>query len=160
MLTSSWTRSRTYFYCTHFSWTTPPRPHGFSVIFAAIHGTAVALSWVLYLVASDASYQKQLYDELAELVNGTDDASALTPSVLKVAKYLDSFTREVLRWRPDCLSPTPRKAMKDITLPNGYIIPKGWLALNSFPDRTLNICRHACDPRLLPHPRQPGEARL
>ncbi|KAF8146526.1 cytochrome P450, partial [Mycena galopus ATCC 62051] len=60
-----------------------------------------------------------------ELVNDTDDASALTPSVLKTAKYLDSFTREVLRWRPDGLNPAPRKAMKDITLPNGYMIPKG-----------------------------------
>ncbi|KAJ7621202.1 cytochrome P450 [Roridomyces roridus] len=100
------------------------------VIFASIHGTAVALSWVLYLVASDADYQKQIYEDLAGLVNGTDDASALTPSVLKNAKYLDSFTRETLRWRPDCLSPTPRKAMKDITLPNGFIIPKGMLGFD------------------------------
>ncbi|KAJ7895265.1 hypothetical protein B0H14DRAFT_3426411 [Mycena olivaceomarginata] len=55
------------------------------VIFAAIHSTAVALSWVLYMIASDASYQAQLYAELAELVNanGTDDACALTPSLLK-----------------------------------------------------------------------------
>ncbi|KAJ7862904.1 cytochrome P450, partial [Mycena olivaceomarginata] len=104
------------------------------VIFAAIHGTAVALSWVLYMVAGDASYQAKLYAELAELVNAndTDDAGALTPSVLKEAVYLDSFTREVLRWRPDCLSPTPRKAMRDIELPSGHIIPKGMLVTHVF----------------------------
>jgi cytochrome P450 len=85
------------------------------------------------MVAGDASYQAKLYAELAELVNAgdTDDAGALTPSVLKEAVYLDSFTREVLRWRPDCLSPTPRKAMRDIELPSGHIIPKG--AINPTP---------------------------
>ncbi|KAJ6490465.1 cytochrome P450 [Mycena vulgaris] len=115
------------------------------VIFAAIHGTSVALSWVFYLVASDASYQKRIYDELAELVNGTDDASALTPSVLKSAKHLDSFTREVLRWRPDCLSPTPRKALKDIALPNGYIIPKGMLVTHVFYRTHVNPTKQGFD---------------
>ncbi|KAJ7750451.1 cytochrome P450 [Mycena maculata] len=115
------------------------------VIFAAIHGTAVALSWVLYLVATDSAYQKQIYDELTDLVNGTDDASGLTPSVLKSAKYLDSFTREVLRWRPDCLSPTPRKAMKDLTLPNGYIIPKGMLVTHVFYRTHVNNEKQNCE---------------
>jgi cytochrome P450 len=104
--------------CKHL----PPPP---SIIFASIHGTAVALSWVLYKVACDPTYQQTLYTEIAEHITDGDDATALTPTKLKTMSHLDSFTREVLRGRPDCLSPTPRMAMKDIELDNGYIIPKG-----------------------------------
>ena len=86
---------------------------------------SVLVVWTLFTIASKPEYLEVLQNEAdtAVFAGGSDRASELSLTTLDTAKYLDSFLREILRWRGLTLF-SGRTTTQDTEL-GPYIIPKG-----------------------------------
>ncbi|KAH7884901.1 cytochrome P450 [Phlebopus sp. FC_14] len=98
-------------------------------IFASVHQTASVAVWVMYELSIRSEYTRGIRDELSAVADSIDDAGGITLSYesLRRATALDSFVREVLRFKGDTLSLT-RETLRDIRL-GDFIIPKGYLVM-------------------------------
>ncbi|KAG0329640.1 hypothetical protein BG004_002292 [Podila humilis] len=125
--------------------------HILIMILASVHTTTDTSTNLLYYLAAFPQYQDKLFHEQqqvldeqqrereeqrAKLRDAGDDASIkgdfldpahdrdLTAAAIKKMVYMDSFVREIFRYRTERLTLT-HKARKDITLSNGMVIYKG-----------------------------------
>ncbi|PHH88553.1 hypothetical protein CDD83_7371 [Cordyceps sp. RAO-2017] len=91
--------------------------------FAAIHTTTDLVTHTLALLASHPENLEPLRSEMIEVLGG----EGLSYSSLKNLKLLDSTLKEVQRMKPVELFSLNRKATRDVTLSNGFVIRKGEL---------------------------------
>ncbi|GBE89830.1 Cytochrome P450 monooxygenase paxP [Sparassis crispa] len=89
--------------------------------FAAIHTSSNSMTHALYHIAANPGYIQPLREEVESIVKEEGWNKASVSKMLK----LDSFMRESQRFNG--IVGISRKAMKDITLSNGTMIPKGTL---------------------------------
>ena len=111
--------------------------------FAAIHTTAMNVTHVIYNLAAYPEYQEPLREEL-EQVLAADNGVLIKSSMTKLKK-MDSFIKESQRMTPPNALSLTRLALEDITLSDGFFIPKGTYTAFS----SLGISR---DPALYPNP--------
>ncbi|KAH6918280.1 cytochrome P450 [Coprinopsis sp. MPI-PUGE-AT-0042] len=91
------------------------------VNFAAIHTTSITASSTLIELASRPQYIEPLRKEIEDVVN----VYGWTKDSLGKMHKLDSFIKEIARWKGlSCITVT-RKAMKDFTFSNGIVVPAG-----------------------------------
>jgi len=104
-------------------------------IFASVHQTATAITWVVFELATRPDILKMLREEL--FIVSKEDAKTgdlnLNLESLTNAVYTDSFIREAMRTKGDILS-TVRMTTQDVEL-DGMTIPKGF---NVLPMTTLS----------------------
>ncbi|KAH6918279.1 cytochrome P450 [Coprinopsis sp. MPI-PUGE-AT-0042] len=91
------------------------------VNFAAIHTTSITASYALIELASRPQYIEPLRKEIADIVN----AHGWTKDSLSKMHKLDSFIKEIARWKGLACTSVTRKAMKDFTFSNGVVVPAG-----------------------------------
>jgi len=94
-------------------------------IFASVHQTATAMTWVVFELATRPDLLNVLREELT-LVSNDDPKTGkikLNLESLSKASFTDSFIRETMRMKGDLLS-TVRMTTQDVEL-GGMIIPKG-----------------------------------
>ncbi|KIJ58753.1 hypothetical protein HYDPIDRAFT_119272 [Hydnomerulius pinastri MD-312] len=92
-------------------------------IFASVHQTASVVVWVMFELSTRPE------EELSAVADSVDNTGAhrLSYESLRRASTLDSFVREVLRFKGDTLSLT-RETTRDVPL-GEFVIPKGHLVL-------------------------------
>ncbi|KAG4440774.1 hypothetical protein IFR05_003761 [Cadophora sp. M221] len=90
---------------------------------AAIHTTAMNITQVMYDLASHSEYIAPLREEL-EAVLATDGGILLKTSMTKLRK-MDSFIKECQRMNPPNAISLSRVATSNLTLSDGFYIPKG-----------------------------------
>ncbi|KAG0337816.1 hypothetical protein BG000_004914 [Podila horticola] len=122
--------------------------HLLILVLASVHTTSDTSTNLLYYLAAFPQYQDQLFAEQQEVLDGEqrereelrkkrleageeigedlDPAHDrdLTAAAIKKMVHMDSFVREVFRYRTERLTLTHR-ARKDVTLSNGMVIYKG-----------------------------------
>jgi cytochrome P450 len=84
--------------------------------------TITTVTWVMMYLAYYPEVQEKVLQELEKIVGGDGCPRFFHMERLK---YLDCVVREVLRIRPSVPMGLPRKAMGDIVLKSGQVIPKG-----------------------------------
>lgn len=95
-----------------------------SFTFVSVHQTAAVATWVMYELAAHKEHIPTIREELFTLTDcNIDGIPNLSYEVLRRAKFLDSFIREVLRLKGDTVS-LMRGTTRDVPL-DGYTIPKG-----------------------------------
>lgn len=122
--------------------------HLLILVLASVHTTSDTSTNLLYYLAAFPQYQDKLYEEQQEVLDaqqkereelrkkqleageaiGEDLDPAhdrdLTAAAIKKMAHMDSFVREVFRYRTERLTLTHR-ARKDVTLSNGMVLYKG-----------------------------------
>ncbi|CCF38023.1 ent-kaurene oxidase [Colletotrichum higginsianum] len=91
--------------------------------FAAIHTTTLTGTNAFYNLAAMPDVAAELRDEVSTVL--AENKGAFTTKALHEMKKLDSFLKETLRCHPFVFATFQRKALKDITLSNGQVIPAG-----------------------------------
>lgn len=91
------------------------------VAFASVHTTSKNLSHGIIWLVARPDLKKQLMEEIERVLPNNAPA---THAALAEMKFLNNFTREILRQSVDFLA-TGKKAMEDFTFANGYQVPKG-----------------------------------
>jgi len=101
-----------------------------AVNFAAIHTSSNSFTHALYNLAANPQYIQDLRDEVEPIIKEEGWSKV---SVGKMHK-LDSFMKETQRIHGVGLVNMIRKAMKDLTFPDGTVIPKGaFVAVATYP---------------------------
>lgn len=107
--------------------------HLLGINIAAIHSTAVTITFALYqLAAHPELYQQPIRNEVDAVLN----EHGWTKAGMDRLCMLDSFLREVLRFHGLGALTLERKAMRDYTFANGMVIKKGELV--STPSRAVH----------------------
>ncbi|KAI8098834.1 cytochrome P450 [Halteromyces radiatus] len=107
------------------------------VVLASVHTTSHFLTFALHELACRPTLVEHLRQEIKTLPADQQ----LNPSVINDLPLLDSFFREVLRYNVDYLG-LHHKALQDVLLSNGAVIPKGALVFcamddaNTFPNNS------------------------
>ncbi|TFK66593.1 cytochrome P450 [Pluteus cervinus] len=114
-----------------------------TINFAAIHTTSMTFTHILYDLASHPEYAEPLRQELATVLVG-DDWSKVAMTKLR---KLDSFIKESQRLSGSNALIMTRLVMKDITLSDGSVVPKGNFI--SIASRALHL-----DERIYPDPNE------
>ncbi|XP_053210638.1 cytochrome P450 4V2-like [Panonychus citri] len=112
------------------------------LIMGTFDTTPNAITFTLYLLGLNSSYQEQLFQQLSELDVDPNTGLPNTNDIMK-SPYLDGVVKEALRLYP----PVPfvqRQLDTDITI-NGQLIPAGM-------DLTLCLYFLHRDPQLFPEP--------
>ncbi|KAK2017785.1 ent-kaurene oxidase [Colletotrichum eremochloae] len=91
--------------------------------FAAIHTTTLTGTNAFYNLAAMPDVASELRDEISAVL--AENKGAFTSRALHDMKKLDSFLKETLRCHPFVFATFQRKALKNITLSNGQVIPAG-----------------------------------
>ncbi|TFK66282.1 cytochrome P450 [Pluteus cervinus] len=115
----------------------------FAINFAAIHTASMTFIHILYDLAAHPEYAEPLRQELAAVLVG-DDWSKVAMTKLR---KLDSFIKESQRLSGTNALVMVRLALKDITLSDGSVAPKGNVV--SFASRGLHL-----DERVYPNPNE------
>ncbi|RDW73039.1 hypothetical protein BP6252_06946 [Coleophoma cylindrospora] len=101
------------------------------VSFAAIHTTSMAVSQVIFDLASHPEYVKPLREEIQQVIaEDGQDADSTGFHKLKKASFtklkkLDSFMKESQRLSPLTYTIMDRIVTSPITLTSGHVLPKG-----------------------------------
>ncbi|KFH70068.1 hypothetical protein MVEG_04871 [Podila verticillata NRRL 6337] len=122
--------------------------HLLILILASVHTTSDTSTNLLYYLASFPQYQDKLYEEQKEVLDAQQKEREelrkkcleageaiseeldpahdrdLTAAAVKKMVHMDSFVREIFRYRTERLTLTHR-ARKDVTLSNGMVLYKG-----------------------------------
>ncbi|KAI0650914.1 cytochrome P450 [Trametes meyenii] len=93
------------------------------VNFGAIHTSSGTFTHALYNLAAYPEYAQPLRDEVESILA----EEGWTKASLGKMRKLDSFLKESMRLADGSLLTMFRKALKDVTLPNGTRIPRGTL---------------------------------
>ncbi|CDO73010.1 hypothetical protein BN946_scf185007.g64 [Trametes cinnabarina] len=91
------------------------------VNFAAIHTSSNTISNVLYHLAERPEYMEPLREEIESIVR----EEGWTKNAMGRMWKLDSFLRESLRYNGIGLASLTRKALVDVTFPDGTFVPRG-----------------------------------
>jgi len=89
--------------------------------FAATHTTSLSFTHVLYWLAARPEFAAPLRDEVARAVA----EHGWTKAALQEMKMVDSFVKECMRITGIGAQSMGRKAMRDVTLSDGTLVPKG-----------------------------------
>ncbi|CAI2184280.1 4226_t:CDS:2 [Funneliformis geosporum] len=92
-------------------------------IFASIHTTSRASTYVLIDLASRPEYIQELYEEQLEIHKETDKNGILPIEAFNKMNKLDSFVKESLRLNEN-IAGLSHLTLKDYTFSNGLQIPK------------------------------------
>ncbi|KAG6330777.1 hypothetical protein ID866_8313 [Astraeus odoratus] len=95
--------------------------------FASIHTTTNTFTQALYLLAANPEYALLLREEVERIV----EEDGWTKEALGKMRRIDSFLKETLRYQGTAWVTGQRKALKDIKLSDGTLIPKGTITLVS-----------------------------
>ncbi|PIL33520.1 cytochrome P450 [Ganoderma sinense ZZ0214-1] len=95
------------------------------VNFAAIHTSSNSITHALFDLAAAPQYLQPLREEIEPIIAAEGWTKAAMGKMWKV----DSFLRESQRFNGIGLTSVTRKAMKEVTLSNGTVIPKGALVV-------------------------------
>ncbi|KZT50822.1 cytochrome P450 [Calocera cornea HHB12733] len=112
-----------------------------SVNFASTHTTSLSFTHVLYWLAARPEFLPVLREEVAAAVA----AHGWTKGALGAMRRVDSFIKECLRVTGIGATAMGRKAMGDVTLSDGTVVPKGATVM-------LNMWGIHHDPELFPRP--------
>jgi len=93
--------------------------HLFTFLFAGHETTLAALSWSLFHLGENPEWAEKIKEEFFDL-GGRMDRQTITQ-----AKYTEAFIKEILRIRHVVDMMVPRKLIKDVSLPDGRVLPKG-----------------------------------
>lgn len=91
--------------------------------FVAIHTSSISVTHALYNLAAYPEYQQPIRDEIVEVLK----AEGWTKQAFGKMWKLDSFMRESQRMFGISAISVIRKALKDVTLSDGTVIPTGTL---------------------------------
>ncbi|PVH96446.1 putative cytochrome P450 [Periconia macrospinosa] len=91
---------------------------------AAIHNTTMLTTHIIFDLLARPEYIGPIRDEISEVLSHEND-NYLTKSSMTKLRKLDSFMKESQRIHPLGLLTFERKVMKDITLHDGTVLPKG-----------------------------------
>ncbi|KAG2200076.1 hypothetical protein INT47_007721 [Mucor saturninus] len=97
------------------------------VAFASVHTTSMNLSFSIYWLLARPDLMERLVEEIERILPGDTPVSA---TALAEMKFLNNFTREVLRQGGDSIA-NGKKAMRDFTFSNGYQVPQGRIVASS-----------------------------
>ncbi|KAI6043534.1 cytochrome P450 [Pisolithus marmoratus] len=92
-----------------------------AINFAAIQTTSNGFAQALFLLATDPQYAEMLRGEVEMVVK----EHGWTKAALTRMRKIDSFLKEVQRFQGPVILGVPRKALQDIRLSDGTVIPKG-----------------------------------
>ncbi|TBU42576.1 cytochrome P450 [Dichomitus squalens] len=116
------------------------------VNFAAIHTSSNSMTHALFDLAAAPEYIQPLREEIEPIVA----AEGWTKAAMGKMWKLDSFLRESQRFNGIGLTSVTRKAMKDVALSDGTVLPKGSLIVTaSYPihhDNTIYENANTFDP--------------
>ncbi|KAF2115523.1 cytochrome P450 [Lophiotrema nucula] len=112
-----------------------------AVTVAAVYTSSQVTSHLLVFLSQNPQYITELREEVA---NSTDDIENIDPSKLH---KMEACLSETLRLNPPLTNAPQRRAMQDVTLKDGVVIPKG--ALVAFPCTPSSM-----DPSIYPDPQQ------
>ncbi|KAI6043532.1 cytochrome P450 [Pisolithus marmoratus] len=88
---------------------------------AAMHTTSNGFAQALFLLATDPQYAEMLREEVETVVK----EHGWTKEALTHMRKIDSFLKEVQRFQGPAILGLPRKALQDMRLSDGTVIPKG-----------------------------------
>lgn len=91
------------------------------VAFASVHTTSKNLNHGIFWLIARPDLKALFMEEIERVLPNNAPA---THAALSEMKFLNNFTREILRQGVDYLS-TGKKAMEDYTFSNGYQVPEG-----------------------------------
>ncbi|KAG2200077.1 hypothetical protein INT47_007722 [Mucor saturninus] len=91
------------------------------VAFASVHTTSTNLNHGIFWLLARPDLKALLMEEIERVLPNN---APITHAALGQMKFLNNFTREILRQGADHLS-TGKKAMVNFTFANGYQVPKG-----------------------------------
>lgn len=95
-----------------------------AINFAAIHTTSNGFAQALFFLATDPQYAEVLREEVETVVK----IHGWTKEALTHMRKVDSFLKEVQRFEGPAILGVPRKALQDVKLSDGTVIPKGAFA--------------------------------
>ncbi|SPO00184.1 related to cycloheximide-inducible protein CIP70 (cytochrome P450 family) [Cephalotrichum gorgonifer] len=128
--------------------------------FAAIHTTTLTTTNAFYSLAATPEIVPELRAEIREVL--AESGGLFTSAALQKMKKLDSFLRETSRLYPPSHTSFQRKALKNITLSNGQVIPAGVLievaAVGVNHDPAIHADDATFDPLRFYRPRSEAEA--
>lgn len=93
----------------------------FAINFAAIHTSSNTFAQALYCLAANPQYIQSLREE----VQTTLGKDGWTKEALSKLRKVESFLKETQRFEGNASLGVKRRALKDITLSDGTLIPKG-----------------------------------
>ena len=96
------------------------KAHLFTFAFAGHETTSTALRWCVYYLSKHPHWQKIIRNEFEQLNSGE-----MTPSIVRKASNTNAFINEVLRLVHVVDIIDTRKLTKDVTLPDGTVMPAG-----------------------------------
>jgi coumaroylquinate(coumaroylshikimate) 3'-monooxygenase len=99
------------------------------ILLGGVDTTVITACWVLMLVASRPDVQEQLQKEIEDVV-GSSNGPPQKHQIEKL-RYLNCVIKESMRFIPSAPLGLPRKAMRDIKLSSGLIIPKNALVIEN-----------------------------
>ncbi|KAG2210040.1 hypothetical protein INT47_003476 [Mucor saturninus] len=103
------------------------------VAFASVHTTSMNLGFCIYWLIARPDLLARFIEEIERILPGDTPVSN---TALTKMKFLNNFTREVLRQGSDKLA-NGKKAMRDFTFSNGYQVPKNGYVASTF--RQMNF---------------------
>ncbi|KAF3386554.1 Abscisic acid 8'-hydroxylase 2 [Penicillium rolfsii] len=97
-----------------------------TVLFGSVHQTVTIMVWVTFYLALHSDSQKSLRHEIDSISDASNKGAEgmIDYTALQTAVIADSFIREVLRMKGDCVN-VVRATVQNVEL-DGYIIPKGF----------------------------------
>jgi len=96
-----------------------------TLLFGATDTTASLVAHALLRLHENPAVLDRVRAEFQSTL-GTGPLPAATLQALKLP-FVDAVLRECLRLRPPFASGTWRTAVADVTLPSGYVVPRGWM---------------------------------
>lgn len=90
------------------------------IAFASVHTTSMNLSYSIYWLLARPDLMAKLVEEIERILPGD---TPVTATALAEMKFLNNFTREVLRQGAENVG-HGKKVMHDFTFSNGYQVPK------------------------------------
>ncbi|KZO94401.1 cytochrome P450 [Calocera viscosa TUFC12733] len=112
-----------------------------TLTFASTHTTTMSLTHVLYWLAAKPEHVPALREEVGRAI----ELHGWTRAAINDMHKLDSFIKESTRCSALMAMGMPRKAMRDVTLSDGTLVPKG-------AKLAINIPAVYSDPSLFPTP--------
>eukprot|EP01118_Nematostelium_gracile_P018137 TRINITY_DN7964_c0_g1_i1.p1 TRINITY_DN7964_c0_g1~~TRINITY_DN7964_c0_g1_i1.p1 ORF type:complete len:496 (-),score=140.44 TRINITY_DN7964_c0_g1_i1:89-1576(-) len=96
-------------------------------LFASQDASTSSLVWMITLLADNPEIQEKVREEQKKLRPNNEE---LTLDVMDQMIYTKTVVKEVLRYRPPVIM-VPHKAAKDVSISEGYTIPKGTIVIPS-----------------------------